>query len=124
MGEVLAKHTGVMLDRAGRVPVEPDLTIPGHPEIFVIGDLAHYAHQDGKPLPGGGSHAVRSLCRRAYQPEATGERPATVSLSRQREPGDHWAPCWRRRFRSPAFAWFPGMDTVVVCAHRLFDWLR
>ena len=40
MGEVLAKHTGVMLDRAGRVQVEPDLTIPGHPEIFVIGHLA------------------------------------------------------------------------------------
>jgi len=52
MGEVLAKHTGVMLDRAGRVQVEPDLTIPGHPEIFVIGDLAHCAHQDGKRLPG------------------------------------------------------------------------
>jgi len=59
MGEVLAKHTGVTLDRAGRVPVEPNLTIPGHPEIFVIGDLAHFAHQDGKPLPGVAAVAIQ-----------------------------------------------------------------
>lgn len=52
LGEVLAKHTGVTLDRSGRVQVEPDLTIPGHPEIFVIGDLAHCADQHGHPLPG------------------------------------------------------------------------
>jgi len=47
----LARSLGVPLDRAGRVEVGPDLAIPGHPEIFVIGDLAH-AIQDGKPLPG------------------------------------------------------------------------
>jgi NADH dehydrogenase len=52
MGEVLANSTGVELDRAGRVMVAPDLSIPGHPHIFVIGDLANYSHQDGKPLPG------------------------------------------------------------------------
>jgi NADH:ubiquinone reductase (H+-translocating) len=43
---------GVPLDRHGRVVVEPDLTIPGRPEIFVIGDLALFTHQGGKPLPG------------------------------------------------------------------------
>jgi NADH dehydrogenase len=48
----LGKSLGVPLDRAGRVTVEPDLTIPGHPEVFVIGDLALYVHQGGKPLPG------------------------------------------------------------------------
>lgn len=52
MGEVLANATGVELDRAGRVMVSQDLSIPGHPNIFVIGDLANYSHQDGKPLPG------------------------------------------------------------------------
>lgn len=52
LGEGLAKSTGAKRDRAGRVIVEPDFTIPGHPEIFVIGDLAHYSHQTGKPLPG------------------------------------------------------------------------
>jgi NADH dehydrogenase len=59
MGEVLAKQTGVTLDRAGRVQVKPDLTIPGHPEIFVLGDLAHCAHQDGKPLPGVAAVAIQ-----------------------------------------------------------------
>src|ERR1043166_839479 len=50
-GEVLAKCAGAPLDRQGRVKVAPDLTVPGHPEIFVIGDLAHL-EQDGKLLPG------------------------------------------------------------------------
>jgi NADH:ubiquinone reductase (H+-translocating) len=52
LGAVLAERTGVALDRAGRVMVEPDLTVPGHPQLFVVGDLAHLAQQDGKPLPG------------------------------------------------------------------------
>jgi NADH dehydrogenase len=48
----LARSLGVALDRAGRVPVEPDLSLPGHPEVFVIGDLAAFVHQTGQPLPG------------------------------------------------------------------------
>jgi len=54
MGEVISKRTGVQLDRAGRVLVQPDLSLPDHPNIFVIGDLANFPHQyeDGKPLPG------------------------------------------------------------------------
>jgi len=47
----LARSLGVPLDRAGRVVVEPDLSVPGHPEIFVIGDLAA-ARSGGKPVPG------------------------------------------------------------------------
>lgn len=47
----LARSLGVELDRAGRVRVLPDLTVPGHPEIFVAGDLATVT-QDGKPVPG------------------------------------------------------------------------
>jgi NADH:ubiquinone reductase (H+-translocating) len=50
-GEILARRTEAKLDRTGRVIVNADLTIPGHPEIFVIGDLA-YREQDGAPLPG------------------------------------------------------------------------
>jgi NADH dehydrogenase len=52
LGKALAGQTGAALDRAGRVAVEPDLTLPGHPEIFVIGDMANFTHQGGKPLPG------------------------------------------------------------------------
>lgn len=52
MGEVLAQRTGVSLDRVGRVVVEADLSVPNYPNIFVIGDLANFAHQGDKPLPG------------------------------------------------------------------------
>jgi NADH dehydrogenase len=48
---VLARRAGAPLDRQGRVMVSPDLSIPGHPEIFVIGDMA-CLEQDGRPLPG------------------------------------------------------------------------
>ena len=52
MGAVLSERTGVSLDRAGRVMVEPDLTVPGYPDIFVLGDLANFSHQGERPLPG------------------------------------------------------------------------
>jgi NADH:quinone reductase (non-electrogenic) len=48
----LGKKLGAPVDRAGRVPVNPDLSIPGHPEVFVIGDLASIKEADGKPVPG------------------------------------------------------------------------
>ena len=52
MGKVLNERTGVELDRAGRVVVEPDLSIKNYDDIFVIGDLANFAHQGDRPLPG------------------------------------------------------------------------
>ncbi len=51
LAKVLAQRTGVKPDRAGRVPVEPDLSIAGHPELLVIGDMAAFL-QDGKQVPG------------------------------------------------------------------------
>jgi NADH dehydrogenase len=51
LGRKLAERAGAPLDRAGRVLVQPDLSVPGHPEIHVIGDLASLT-QDGKVLPG------------------------------------------------------------------------
>ncbi len=51
-GEILAKRAGAKLDKGGRVVVEPDLTVAGHPDIFVIGDLANCPGPDGRPLPG------------------------------------------------------------------------
>lgn len=52
MGKAIAQSTGAELDRVGRVIVGPDLTVPGYPDIFVVGDLASFSHQNGKPLPG------------------------------------------------------------------------
>ncbi len=48
----LGKKLGVPVDRAGRVAVDPDLSLPGHPEVFVIGDLAALKDENGKMLPG------------------------------------------------------------------------
>jgi NADH dehydrogenase len=73
----LARTLGVPLDRAGRARVQPDLSLPGHPEVFVVGDLAAL-EQDGKPVPGvapaamqQGRHAARSIARvlRGLPPE-------------------------------------------------------
>ena len=52
LGAILASRAGAPLDKAGRVIVEPDLSVPGHPEILVVGDLANFSHQTGQPLPG------------------------------------------------------------------------
>jgi NADH:quinone reductase (non-electrogenic) len=67
----LVKTLGVTLDRAGRVIVEPDLSIPGHPEVFAVGDAAAFLHQGGKLLPGvaqaamqGARHAAQTIQRR------------------------------------------------------------
>jgi NADH dehydrogenase len=65
----LARSLGAPLDRAGRVLAEPTLAVPGHPEIFVVGDICALS-QDGKPLPGvaqvakqQGAHAARNILR-------------------------------------------------------------
>ena len=52
LGRIVATAAGAELDRAGRVVVEPDLSVSGHPEIFVIGDLAHCRDPQRQPLPG------------------------------------------------------------------------
>jgi NADH dehydrogenase len=69
-GTAVARATGAQLNGGGRVIVNPDCTVPGHPEIFIIGDLAHF-EQDGKPLAGvaqvamqQGRYAARLIERR------------------------------------------------------------
>lgn len=52
LAKLLAGATGSELDRGGRVRVAPDLTLAGHPEIFVIGDMALFPGHDGRPLAG------------------------------------------------------------------------
>ena len=48
----VGRTLGAPVDQVGRVNVGPDLTIPGHPEVFVLGDLARFEESEGKPLPG------------------------------------------------------------------------
>jgi NADH dehydrogenase len=63
-----AKWLGVEADRAGRIKIAPDLTVPGHPEIFAVGDTVAINRPDGRPVPGvgdaakqGGRHAARVI---------------------------------------------------------------
>ncbi|MBL8231846.1 MAG: NAD(P)/FAD-dependent oxidoreductase [Bryobacterales bacterium] len=67
----LAEQTGAELDRAGRIKVEPDLTLKGHREIFVLGDMAHCPNPDGTMVPGVcpaavqmGQYAAERIARR------------------------------------------------------------
>jgi NADH dehydrogenase len=67
-GRILAQRTGAQTDPSGRLLVNPDLTLPGYPEIYVVGDLAKFAGPDGRPLPGvaqvamqGGAYAARGI---------------------------------------------------------------
>jgi NADH dehydrogenase len=56
---------GAPVDHAGRVIVQPDLSIPGRPEVFVVGDAASFTHQTGKPLPGVAQVAMQEAARAA-----------------------------------------------------------
>jgi NADH:ubiquinone reductase (H+-translocating) len=58
LARMLADHLGLTVDRAGRIPVEPDLSLKCHPEILVIGDMAAL-QQDGKQLPGVAPTAIQ-----------------------------------------------------------------
>ena len=55
----VAEATGAPTDKAGRIVVGPDLTVPGHPEIFVIGDAAVQPWKEGKPVPGVAQGAIQ-----------------------------------------------------------------
>ncbi|MBW7882120.1 MAG: NAD(P)/FAD-dependent oxidoreductase [Caldilineaceae bacterium] len=70
LGSILHERTGAELDRVGRVVVAPDCSVPGHPEIFVVGDLARFDHGLEQPLPGvapvamqQGSYVARLITR-------------------------------------------------------------
>ena len=101
-----AKWLGAEKDRAGRVKVNPDLTLPDHPEIFVIGDTATVAGADGKPVPGvapaakqQGAFVAAMLRRRAREGEGAAEvRPASATAISAR-----WPPSAGHR-RSPISA--------------------
>lgn len=78
LSRILAERTGAETDRLGRVMVKADLSLEGHPDIFVIGDMAHFAHTPGNiPLPGiapvavqQGKYVARLVLRRMEEKPA------------------------------------------------------
>lgn len=104
LGQALADATGTPLDRGGRVVVEPDLSVPGHDNIFVIGDLACYTHQTGQRLPGVAQVAIQQgryvgdMLVRRWRGEAT--RPFRYrDLGNMAQIGRHSAIVQIGRFR-------------------------
>lgn len=75
----LGAGLGVPVDRIGRVIVTPDLSIPGHPEVFVVGDLAAFDHGRGGPLPGVAPVAIQQgACAAANIRATLANRPRRV----------------------------------------------
>jgi len=71
LGHTLAARTKAETDRGGRIKVNPDLTVPSYPDIYVVGDLALASDRSGKPLPGvaqvamqGGTYAAKAIVRK------------------------------------------------------------
>ena len=83
----LGQKLGIPLDRAGRVEVNEDLSIPGHPEVFVIGDLALVVRADGRPVPGVSPAAMQEGRRAARNIRRLMGKRATVAF-RYRNKGD------------------------------------
>jgi NADH:ubiquinone reductase (H+-translocating) len=87
LGSALAAATSAQLDRTGRVHVEPDLTVPGHANIHVLGDLAHAVNpRTGDPLPGVAQVAIQQgrYAARAVDAAVAGR---SIAPFRYRDPG-------------------------------------
>ena len=83
----LTKKLGVDLDKAGRVKVNPDLSVPGHPEVFAIGDMALVLGADGKPVPGVSPAAMQMATHVAQIIEGELRSPASAAA---RTPFKYW----------------------------------
>jgi NADH:ubiquinone reductase (H+-translocating) len=111
-GQAVAAATAAPTDRAGRITVAPDLTLPGQPEIFVVGDLARAVSADGRSVPGvaqggiqGGRHAARTIAARLAGEPTTAFRfrdlGELATIGRLRAVAD-----FRRVRFSGVIAWF------------------
>ena len=83
----LGRCFGAELDRAGRVAVNPDLSVPGHPQVFIAGDLALFTHQTGTPLPGV-AQAAKQLGKHAAKNALLRLRGQTTATFRYLDPGN------------------------------------
>lgn len=119
LGRQLAEATGASVDRAGRIVVEPDLSLPGHPEISVVGDLAaarsYLEGHEPRPVPGvspaakqmgrtAAGNIVRRLAGQATQAFRYRDYGNLATIGRNSAVVDLWTP-WKRIEFSGWFAW-------------------
>jgi NADH dehydrogenase len=121
----LTQKLGVELDRAGRVKVQPDLSLRGHPEVFAIGDMALVLQDDGKPVPGVSPaamqmarHVARIIRDELEGSASPGQRPAFQYWDRgtMATIGRSAAVAWIGRFRFSG--WIAWMAWLLV--HLIF----
>jgi NADH dehydrogenase len=112
----LARSLGVPLDRAGRVPVNPDLSIPGHDDVFVIGDLAAVKRPDGSLVPGVAPAAIQEGTFAGKMLTRLTRGDATRSVFHYRDKGS-----LATIGRAAAIAQFPGFSLTGFPAW--FAWL-
>ena len=117
----LGKRLGVPCDRAGRVLVQPDLSIPGHPEVFVIGDLASIKDKDGKPVPGLAPAAMQEgkYVAKADPPRSTRQAPQALRLLGQGHAGHHRSQRRHRPVRQNSHLRIHRLAVVAVHSHLL-----
>ena len=145
LGRQIAEATGATTDRAGRVVVEPDLTLPGHPEISVIGDLAaarsHLKGREARPVPGvspaakqmgrtAAGNVLRRLRGEPGVPFRYRDYGNLATIGRNSAVVDLWTP-WRRIEFSGWPAWvfwlFAHIYFLIGFRNRivvLMDWAR
>jgi NADH:ubiquinone reductase (H+-translocating) len=113
----LAELTGAERDRAGRVTVEPDLTLPGHPEVFAPGDMVRGARRQwgGRDASRGraGRHAAGPPRGEGRAGPAAQPRNTDLSLPRQGKPCDHRTGRRRRRHQGAEAERFRGLDHLA-----------
>ena len=112
----LGEATGADVDRAGRVSVGPDLTLPGHPEVFALGDMVRVLDEDGEPqqLLGVAPVAMQEGRYVAKVVNAPARRRArAVPLSRQGQRRDHRPRARGRRHQGAQGERLPGLAALA-----------
>jgi len=111
----LGKKLGVAVDRAGRVLVQPDLSLPGHPEVFVIGDLAALKDEHGKLLPGVAPVAMQQgrYAAKLIREEANGAPPLSRILRQGGDVDVDFRPKANSAARPPFHYWDKGSLATI-----------
>ncbi len=120
VGEMLREEAGAELDRRGAVRVDGDLSLPGHPEIFVAGDLAHVEGEDGRQAPGVAPAAIQMgvFAAQAIQRKLRGEEAGRFEYRDKGSLaviGRHAAVAWFGRLRfGGVWAWLAWLFIHIV----------